>query len=281
MKAAIDAVPYASAVKFGLQFSRRFWEEDEHIFGGITYTIFRSARLPIRARISTRAARACCLGATLRRTELLGLPRWRRPRECAARLNSAPRSTRNIGPSSKTAFQSPGTGSPSRSVRGRLVGRSAKRALQRSLPDRRPHRVGRRTCLLHSAVAGGATCRRWTRSSVCTSGSSRHELLHQPRWGSRRNRHAMRNGIEHSPWRSSRRGSLLRRSWPTSSVDHPAMSRGRECAEQGGGDLFKILRRLPSARRERRGRRRRIFRRSPRMKTGVYRFLADPAAWTD
>jgi monoamine oxidase len=43
MKAAIDAVPYASAVKFGLQFSRRFWEEDEYIFGGITYT-----DLPIR-----------------------------------------------------------------------------------------------------------------------------------------------------------------------------------------------------------------------------------------
>src|ERR1700728_1949957 len=43
MKAAINAVPYASAVKFGLQFSRRFWEEDEHIFGGISYT-----DLPIR-----------------------------------------------------------------------------------------------------------------------------------------------------------------------------------------------------------------------------------------
>jgi monoamine oxidase len=43
MKAAIGAVPYASAVKFGLQFSRRFWEEDEHIFGGISYT-----DLPIR-----------------------------------------------------------------------------------------------------------------------------------------------------------------------------------------------------------------------------------------
>jgi monoamine oxidase len=38
MKAAIRAVPYASAVKIGLQFSRRFWEEDEHIFGGISYT---------------------------------------------------------------------------------------------------------------------------------------------------------------------------------------------------------------------------------------------------
>jgi monoamine oxidase len=43
MKAAVDAVPYASVVKFGLQFSRRFWEEDEHIFGGISYT-----DLPIR-----------------------------------------------------------------------------------------------------------------------------------------------------------------------------------------------------------------------------------------
>jgi monoamine oxidase len=27
-------VPYASAVKVGLQFKRRFWEEDEVIYGG-------------------------------------------------------------------------------------------------------------------------------------------------------------------------------------------------------------------------------------------------------
>jgi monoamine oxidase len=38
LAAAIRAVPYASAVKVGLQFKRRFWEEDEHIYGGITYT---------------------------------------------------------------------------------------------------------------------------------------------------------------------------------------------------------------------------------------------------
>jgi monoamine oxidase len=43
MKAAIDAVPYASSVKVGLQFKRRFWEEDEAIYGGISYT-----DLPIR-----------------------------------------------------------------------------------------------------------------------------------------------------------------------------------------------------------------------------------------
>jgi monoamine oxidase len=38
LKAAISAVPYLSSVKFGLQFKRRFWEEDERIYGGITYT---------------------------------------------------------------------------------------------------------------------------------------------------------------------------------------------------------------------------------------------------
>jgi len=38
MAAAIAAVPYSSAVKTGLQFKRRFWEEDEHIYGGISYT---------------------------------------------------------------------------------------------------------------------------------------------------------------------------------------------------------------------------------------------------
>ncbi|HXQ54080.1 MAG TPA: flavin monoamine oxidase family protein [Stellaceae bacterium] len=43
MAAAITAVPYVPAVKIGLQFKRRFWEEDEAIYGGITTT-----DLPIR-----------------------------------------------------------------------------------------------------------------------------------------------------------------------------------------------------------------------------------------
>jgi monoamine oxidase len=38
MASAIDAVPYASAVKTGLQFKRRFWEQDESIYGGISFT---------------------------------------------------------------------------------------------------------------------------------------------------------------------------------------------------------------------------------------------------
>lgn len=38
MTNVIDTMYYASTVKFGLEFTRRFWEEDEAIFGGISYT---------------------------------------------------------------------------------------------------------------------------------------------------------------------------------------------------------------------------------------------------
>ena len=38
MKSAIDALYYDSAIKVGLQFKRRFWEQDESIYGGITFT---------------------------------------------------------------------------------------------------------------------------------------------------------------------------------------------------------------------------------------------------
>jgi monoamine oxidase len=35
---AIDSIAYMSTGKIGLQFKRRFWEEDENIYGGITHT---------------------------------------------------------------------------------------------------------------------------------------------------------------------------------------------------------------------------------------------------
>lgn len=34
----VDTMYYEGSVKFGLEFNRRFWEEDEDIYGGITYT---------------------------------------------------------------------------------------------------------------------------------------------------------------------------------------------------------------------------------------------------
>jgi monoamine oxidase len=38
LKSAIDALSYEAAIKVGLQFRRRFWEQDESIYGGITFT---------------------------------------------------------------------------------------------------------------------------------------------------------------------------------------------------------------------------------------------------
>jgi len=38
LDAAIRAVPYSPSVKVGLEFRRRFWEQDEQIYGGITST---------------------------------------------------------------------------------------------------------------------------------------------------------------------------------------------------------------------------------------------------
>ena len=38
LRKAINSLSYAAGFKAGLQFKRRFWEEDEAIYGGITYT---------------------------------------------------------------------------------------------------------------------------------------------------------------------------------------------------------------------------------------------------
>jgi len=38
LSSAIHAVPYRPSVKIGLEFKRRFWEQDENIYGGITST---------------------------------------------------------------------------------------------------------------------------------------------------------------------------------------------------------------------------------------------------
>jgi monoamine oxidase len=38
MTRAINAVPYTSSIKVGLQFKRRFWEQDDVIYGGVSYT---------------------------------------------------------------------------------------------------------------------------------------------------------------------------------------------------------------------------------------------------
>ena len=65
MKAAIDAVPYAASVKIGLQFKRRFWEEDEAIYGGISFTDLPIQQIAYPNSGFNRNGRGVLLGAYL------------------------------------------------------------------------------------------------------------------------------------------------------------------------------------------------------------------------
>jgi monoamine oxidase len=65
MRAAIEAVPYVAAVKVGLQFKRRFWEEDEAIYGGISYTDLPIRQIAYPNMGFNRAGRGVLLGAYL------------------------------------------------------------------------------------------------------------------------------------------------------------------------------------------------------------------------
>jgi monoamine oxidase len=62
MQAAIDAVPYASAVKVGLQFKRRFWEEDEAIYGGVSFTDLPIGQIAYPSNDLNRSGRGVLLG---------------------------------------------------------------------------------------------------------------------------------------------------------------------------------------------------------------------------
>ena len=65
MKAAIDAVPYMSSVKVGLQFKRRFCEEDEAIYGGSSYTDLPIRQISYPSTGFNRGGRGVLLGAYL------------------------------------------------------------------------------------------------------------------------------------------------------------------------------------------------------------------------
>ncbi len=175
MKAAIDAVPYASAVKFGLQFSRRFWEEDEHIFGGISYTDLPIRQISYPSTDFNAGGKGVLLGGyTLdgpNSYEFTAMP----PEESSgARSSSAPRSIRNMRPSLRTAFRSPGT------VRfpftlgcaGDWSDEARRQHYDESLPDRRPDCAGGRARLLHPRLAGGRDLSALDAISALHSGSS-------------------------------------------------------------------------------------------------------------
>lgn len=65
MKAAIDAVPYTASVKVGLQFKRRFWEEDDAIYGGISFTDLPISEIGYPNTDYNKSGRGILLGAYL------------------------------------------------------------------------------------------------------------------------------------------------------------------------------------------------------------------------
>ena len=225
MKAAIDAVPYASAVKFGLQFKRRFWEEDEQFSAASATPICRSGRFPIRAPNFNAGGKGVLLGGYTfdgpNSYEFTAMPpaeRVKRAVEFGAQIHPAISDRvreRRLG------RLEPGSVHPW--LRGRLVGRSAKSALQRPLSDRRPDRAGRRARLLHSGLAGG-------RDPV---GAGRDPAPAQA------GRRVMRRGRAAQHALVDCGGVGL----PALAEDAPAksavMSHGWEFAEQGGAELFR------------------------------------------
>ncbi|WP_298289499.1 NAD(P)/FAD-dependent oxidoreductase [Novosphingobium sp.] len=63
MAAAIGAVPYAASLKVGLEFKRRFWEQDEQIYGGITMTDLPIGQISYPSSKYGSAGPASLLGA--------------------------------------------------------------------------------------------------------------------------------------------------------------------------------------------------------------------------
>ena len=63
MLGAIYAIPYAASAKVGLQMKRRFWETDDGIYGGITYTDQPNAMISYPSTDFFSAGKGVLLGA--------------------------------------------------------------------------------------------------------------------------------------------------------------------------------------------------------------------------
>jgi len=63
LAAAIRAVPYSTSVKVGLEFKRRFWEQDDKIYGGISYTDLPNSQISYPSSNYGAAGPGVLLGA--------------------------------------------------------------------------------------------------------------------------------------------------------------------------------------------------------------------------
>ena len=157
MAKAISAVPYSPSFKIGLQFKRRFWEQDEEIYGGITYTDLPIRTICYPSPATAARGKGVLLGGYtfgVHAYEFTSLPPEGAHRQ-GARVRLADPSAIRGGVRQRHL----GRLAP-RAVDARLLRRldrgAAQRALQQSVRDRRPHSARRRACLVHPGWQEGA-----------------------------------------------------------------------------------------------------------------------------
>ena len=110
-KDAIASVPYSAAGKMGLQFKRRFWEEDDHIFGGSSRTD-QDIQQIIYPSTGFSGRRACWSATTCRGRAASRSGRRRPPSGRPSRSSRAPESILSTRRNSRTDFRWRGTAWP-------------------------------------------------------------------------------------------------------------------------------------------------------------------------
>ena len=155
MADAIAAVPYAASVKIGLQFKRRFWEQDEAIYGGISYTDLPIDTISYPSHGYHDGGKAVLLGAYTFGANAMKFTAMS-PRQ---RIRAAVEQGSQIHPQYPAEFDNGVSVAWHRSpftlgCFGLWTESRARTALRQSLPDRWPHRAGRRACLVFAGVAG-------------------------------------------------------------------------------------------------------------------------------
>ena len=246
-KGCDDAVPYAPAVKIGLQFKRRFWEEDEAIYGGISYTDLPIQQIAYPNADLNRNGPGVLLGAyvvgganSFEFTSLHPAERIAR----AVELGSI------IHPQYPAEFENGISVAWHRvpfamGCAGYWTDKDKIGALQRSLPDRWPDLAGGGTRVLHSRLARGRNSFRAGRhrTVACPCYKSIEERI--VRSGSAKSRLPgdtirLFVGLTAGALLSLMPQATLAQSAADISPD-PTFSTGFKFAEQSGESLFKSV----------------------------------------
>ena len=169
-KNAIDACSYDAAIKVGLQFKRRFWEQDESIYGGISYTDLPNGLIGYPStRLFQMTGPACCsvpIPSGPNAFQLTALSPEERVRQDGRLGRADPSAVPQRIPERR------GGGVASRSLDAglrRALDRSpARAALRQPVRHRRAHRARRRTRLALCRPGRKAHCSpRSMRSVAC------------------------------------------------------------------------------------------------------------------